>query len=141
MMAWYAAHLILYFRSKKAAQKRFLLWENIVLIKAASEEEAYAKAEARGRQSASSDPTIRVHDQPAELVFAGVRKLVLCEDQDKRPADGTEISYTEMEVHSEEAIRKLIGGEPVAVTIVDQFPDEELPTDGGELRRLAGRCN
>jgi hypothetical protein len=37
-MAWYAAHIVLYFRLKKRRQKRFVVWENIVLINAKSEE-------------------------------------------------------------------------------------------------------
>ena len=49
-MAWYAAHIVLYFRLKKRRQKRFVVWENIVLINAKSEEEAIAKAEERGSQ-------------------------------------------------------------------------------------------
>jgi hypothetical protein len=126
-MAWYAAHIILFFRLKKGNQKRFPIWENIVLIHAQSEEEAFAKAEELGRQDAGDDDgSLRINEEPAELVFAGVRKLVLCQDQDRRPTDGTEVSYNEMEVRSEEAIHKLVAGEPVSVTIADVFPDSDL---------------
>jgi hypothetical protein len=139
-MSWYAAHLILFFRLKRRPQKRFLVWENIVLIHAESEEEAFAKAEERGREDAGADDSLRVNDEPAELVFAGVRKLVLCQDEDRRPTDGTEVSYTEMEVRSEEAIHKLVAGEPVSVTIADAFPDEEpAAADSTDGRRLAKR--
>ena len=67
--------------------------------------------------------------------FAGVRKVVLCEDEDRRPTDGTEVSYTEMTLRSEAAIRRLVGGDPVAVTIDDGFP-EETPA-GAVPHRLA----
>jgi hypothetical protein len=124
-MAWYAAHVILYFRRQRKRQSRFLVWENIVLIQAATEEEAFAKATKRGQEDAEdNNGGIRFGDEPAELVFGGVRKLVLCQDEDRRPKDGTEVSYIEMEVRSEEALRKLIEGEPVSATIVDRFPDE-----------------
>ena len=139
-MAWYAAHIVLYFRHKKRRQKRFVVWENIVLINAKSEEEAFAKAEERGRQDAGADDSLRLNDEPAELIFAGVRKLVLCPDEDRRPKDGTEVSYIEMEVQSEEAIHKLVAGEPVSVTIWDVFPNDETrrtPRTVGGLRIAA----
>lgn len=128
-MAWYAAHLIVYFRRQRKKQTRFLVWENIVLIQAATEEEAFAKATKRGRQDAEGgNGGIHFGKEPAELVFGGVRKLVLCQDEDRRPKDGTEVSYIEMEVRSEEALRKLIAGEPVSATLVDRFPDEPTAT-------------
>ena len=139
-MVWYAAHLVLYFRYKrKRPQKRFLIWENIVLVQAGSQEEAFAKAEERGRQDAAADDTLRLDDEPAELVFAGVRKLVLCQDEDRRPADGTEVSYTEMQVSSEEAIRKLVVGKPASVTIVDTLPDDEPEVKAADTPRFAKR--
>jgi len=64
------------------------------------------------------------------LLFAGVRKVVLCVDPDRRPGDGTEVSYTEMELRSEEAVRKLVAGEPLAVTIAADFRPEEMPANG-----------
>jgi hypothetical protein len=140
LMVWYAAHLVLYFRYKgKRPQKRFLIWENIVLVHAKSEEEAFARAEERGRSDAAADDTLRIDKEPVELVFAGVRKLVKCEDEDRRPADGTEVSYTEMQVPSEEAIRKLVAGEPVSVRIVDTLPDEESAAEATGVRPLAKR--
>ena len=138
-MAWYAAHLVMYFRPKKRTQKRFLVWENIILINAESEQSAFAKAEERGRQDGGNDDSLRVNDEPAELMFAGVRKLVLCRDEGRRPTDGTEISYTQMEVRSEEAIHKLVAGEPVSVLIADVFPDDVPAADAKEDRRLARR--
>ncbi len=121
-MAWYAAHLIMYVKLKDRRQHRFPVWENIVLVKAPSEDQAFAKAETRGRSDAGDDDgTFRWGDSPAEWVFAGVRKLTLCQDAGKRPGDGTEVSFTEMELGSLEAIHKLLSGEPLSVRLADKF--------------------
>jgi hypothetical protein len=121
-MSWYAAHLVLYVKLKEHRQDRFPVWENIVLIRAGSEEEAIAKAEQRGREEEGDDEgTFRWGGKPAQWVFAGVRKLTACQGADKRPADGTEISYIEMEAASREVIEKLLDGEPASVRVVDRF--------------------
>ena len=124
-MDWYAAHLIQYFKYREGRQRSFQVWENIVLVRAASADEAFDKAEQIGREDeADDDETLRMGNHPAKMVFAGVRKVVLCVDPEKRPGDGTEVSYNEMVLRSEEAIRKLAAGEPVPVTLADRFPDE-----------------
>jgi Domain of unknown function (DUF4288) len=125
-MQWYAAHIILYVKLKQKAQQRYTFWENIILIKAASEEEAWNKAERRGRgQAGDDDGTFRWGGEPAEWVFAGVRKLTLCEDEESRPSDGTEVSYLEMEVDSKTALSRLLNGHPVRVLLRDNFGDNE----------------
>ncbi len=121
-MSWFAAHVLLYVKLKTRPQHRFPLWENIILLQAESEEEAFAKAERQGREEeGDEDGSFRWGGQPAEWVFAGVRKLTLCQDSEKRPRDGTEVSFNEMEVSSEEAIGKLLAGQPVSVKIADKF--------------------
>ncbi len=126
-MTWYAAHLILYVRYKDRKPRRVPVWENIVLIKADSEGEAFAKAEKRGHEEEGDDDgTFRWGNHPAEWVFAGVRKLTLCQDEDQRPRDGTEVTFLELELPSESLVRKLASGEPVSVKLADQFADEEL---------------
>jgi len=126
MSNWYAAHLILYVQLKDRAQRKYPIWENIVLIKARTDEEAFAKAEKRGKEAEGDDDgSFRWGDKPARWVFAGVRKVTLCEDPESRPNDGTEVSYTEMEVESEQAVRKLVAGQPVAVKYKDEFVGSE----------------
>jgi hypothetical protein len=127
MSKWFAAHLVLYVQLKDQPQGRCTVWENIVLIKAASEEEAFEKAERRGRnESGDDDGTFRWNGKPARWVFAGVRKLTSCEDPDRRPDDGTEITYTEMQLESEESVRKLVQGDPVKIQYTDRFADEAV---------------
>ena len=143
-MAWYAAHIVTYFRRKRSPQpRRFVVWENVVLIRAASDEEAFARAEERGRRDAGDpDESLRINGRPAEMVFAGVRKVVLCQDEDRRPGDGTEVTYTEMQLGSEEMIRKLVAGEPVSATIADRFPGEAPATaDDDGSQPLRKRCS
>jgi hypothetical protein len=121
-MSWFAAHLVLYVRLKAQPQRRFPVWENIVLIRADSDEEAFAKAAEHGRkEEGDDDGTFHWGGQPASWVFAGVRKLTACQDPEKRPGDGTEVSYLEMEVSSAEAVEQLVGGQPVAVRLKERF--------------------
>ena len=47
-MRWYAARLVMYFQRKEGLQRRIPAWANIVLIRASSEEEAFAKARGVG---------------------------------------------------------------------------------------------
>ncbi len=124
MSTWYAAHLILYVRYKDGKQPRFPVWENIVLVRAASVDEAFAKAEKRGLEDATEDPSFRWEGHPADWVFAGVRKLTECVDADQRPGDGTEVTYIEMELPSLAAVKKLAAGEAVTVKLDDPFPPE-----------------
>jgi hypothetical protein len=128
MTLWYAAHLLMYVNRKDAPPGPIPVWENIVLIRADSEESAHAKARERGKQDEGDDGgTFRWNGQPAEWVFAGVRKLTLCEDPEKRPGDGTEISYTEMELASEQAIRDLLETKPVPVKVTDSLVEPHAP--------------
>jgi len=141
-MNWYAAHLIMYHKRKSGRQKRFLVWENIVLVHARSFEEAYEKAERRGREDEElDDGSTTIGGHPCSIVFAGVRKATLCQDPRARPKDGTEVSYNEIGVQSEAAIKKLVDGDCVMVEMLDPFPDDqeaEAPTSGNGVPKVAG---
>lgn len=139
-MKWYAAHLIHYFKLRHRKQRSFRVWENIVLVRARDPDEAYEKAAERGRQEvAFDDESLTWGGQPAKMVFAGVRKVTSCVDEDKRPGDGTEITYIEMQLDSESAIRKLVNMRPVAVEIADAFPEEEPIADANGARRVSAQ--
>jgi hypothetical protein len=128
-MTWYAAHLVLYVKFKNRRQTRYPVWENIVLINARTVDEAFEKAEARGREDASPDESFTWGGQPAEWVFGGVRKLTECVDEHQRPSDGTEVTYIEMELASKADLEKFIDGQPTTVQIDDGFPEEEDSAD------------
>lgn len=129
MSTWYAAHLIMYVRYKHGKQTVFPVWENIVLIRAASEDEAFAKAEERAQLDVGDDDgSFRWDGNPAEWIFAGVRKLTTCVNPERRPGDGTEVTYIEMELPSLAAVRKLAAGNSVIVKLDDPFPSEPEET-------------
>jgi Domain of unknown function (DUF4288) len=125
-MSWYAAHIVLYVEKKQQPQDRFPVWENIVLIEAATEDEAFDKAEAIGRDNEGDDDgSFRWAGEPARWVFAGVRKLTTCENEESRPGDGTELTFLQMEVGSREALERLVDSRPVLVEFNEPFPSEE----------------
>lgn len=127
-MRWYTAHVITYIRYKAQRQETFPVYENLVLIAATSTQEAVQKAadKARLEYVGDSEGTLTSDGEPAEMVFAGVRKVVLVDDSDERPGDGTELSYTEMQVSSIEDIERLAAGQTLPVrldAVVDQRHD------------------
>lgn len=99
-MSWYAAHVVMVFRLTQHEQTTFRAWENIVLIQADSSDQAWGRAEQYGRQVGSDDESLTFGGKPAVLEFAGVRKVVSCVDEEERPGDGTEVSYTDLEFAS-----------------------------------------
>jgi hypothetical protein len=130
-MSWFAAHLVLAVELKSGNQRRFPVWENIVLIQAASEEKAFAKAEKRGREEAGDDDgSFRWGGAPARWVFVGVRKVVRCQDSDKRPGDGTEVSYNELQFNSRAEITRFLQGQAVSAQCLDEI---ESPAKKGSL--------
>jgi hypothetical protein len=139
-MIWFAAHLIMYFKRRKGRQKHFLVWENIVLVEASSSDEAWDKAEQLGREDESyDDESLTIGGYPSRMVFAGVRKVTLCVDENSRPVDGTEVTYNEIAMESEVAIRKLAAGKRVKVELIDPFPEDDEPmcppTNGKRQRK------
>jgi hypothetical protein len=120
-MSWYAAHLVLYVRFKEHPQDHYPMWENVVLIEAPSRQEALAKAERRGREDEGDCTGSFCWDEkPATWVFAGVRQLIACVDPQERPGDGTEVSYSEMEVDSLKAVDDLVQGRRTTVRYTEQ---------------------
>jgi hypothetical protein len=120
MMNWYAAHIIMYVKFKDDNQDKYPIWENIVLIMAESDEQAMQKVTERAkRDEGDCEGSFTWEGRPATWCFAGVRKLISCEDPTERPDDGTEISYSEMEVTSPEAFAELVKGEEVGIRYIN----------------------
>jgi len=135
-MSWFAAHVIMAVKLKSGRQSRFPVWENIVLIEAKSEDEAFRKAEDIGRQGEGDDGgTFHWGGKPASWVFAGVRKLTDCALAGTGPEDGTEITYNELELESAAAVELFAAGDPVPLRYNDRFGKVVEPTAGGPSRR------
>lgn len=103
-MLWYAAHAIMYVKFADGNQDKYPIWENIILIEANSDEEALEKAQKRAKEDQSeSEDDFTWEERPASLIFAGIRKLISCNNPEEKSCHGTEITYSQMEVDSEEA--------------------------------------
>src|SRR5947209_2548866 len=112
-MNGYCAHIIMVVELKQGAQERHPVWENVILVAANGEEEAFDKAERRGRaDEGDDDGSFCWGGEPARWVFAGVRKLTECQDVSERPDDGTEVTFNELELKSLGDVRKLVAGSP-----------------------------
>jgi hypothetical protein len=128
-MSWYAAHVVMVVRFKVQPQEHYPAWENIILLRADSGDEAFERAERRGRQDEGDDGgTFRWGGKPAEWVFAGVRKVVACVDEGVQPGDGTEVSYTDLEFSSREELDRFVEGEAAHVLVRDAFQGDSTPT-------------
>jgi hypothetical protein len=115
-MSWYAAHVVLYFEFREGPQDEFPVMENVYLIHAATEEEAFARAEKRGRSvCVEDDESLTVNGRPARLVFGGVRKLISCDTDAETLEDGVEATYSFLVVSSRQQLDALSKGEPVPV--------------------------
>jgi hypothetical protein len=117
-VAWYCAHIVMRMRYRVGPQQPLFLMENIVLLQAPTPEEARIQATTRGHlDSNEDDPTFTCDDRPAYWEFAGVRQLISCDDEDDRPASGTEVTYLEYRVESEDDIARLLSGQGTRVEL------------------------
>jgi hypothetical protein len=119
---WYAAHVVMVFRYRTGEQKRLTVWENVFLVEAESPDEAHKLAVEIGKgYEAQDDPSLTLGDTPVRLTFAGVRKVVSCLEAptpDALPlATGTELTYSQFTLDSEESLAGFVAGEPVPVVL------------------------
>jgi hypothetical protein len=122
-MAWFAAHALMYFRLKSGeSQPGYQVWENILLVQAADSHEAWNLGiELARRDEGNCGGSLQIDDQPYDLVFGGLRKVVEVShsgiEDDLRHGD--EISYSKFQVADAEALRRLIEGEDAAVVYLE----------------------
>src|SRR5438445_575620 len=116
---WYAAHVIMNVEfNDPADQTSYPFWENIVLVEADSEDDAWDQAERLGRDEETDGAVgLRWNGRPARWKFAGVRKVIECrsDEPDERPTHGAEVSYSQMSVPDKESLAKLVQGKAVEV--------------------------
>lgn len=124
MSTWYVAHIIMYVEYKSGEQEPIPVWENIVLIEADSDKEAFAEAEEIGKSEAvDDDGGFAWMGRPARWVFGGVRKLTFPEG-DGRPGHGTEVTYLQLRLASKQDLKKLVDSEKVNVMYDEPFSRE-----------------
>lgn len=114
---WYCAHLL--YVVEYEGQKTFPLWENIHLIEAENPEEARAKSLVVGKAHEDLKwGSSYCNDQPARMVFSGIRKLMRV--MDDKLESGIELTYIELEVSDRNQIKDLL--EQKAVTLIFDEP-------------------
>jgi hypothetical protein len=122
-MSWYCAHAIFYFELKDEPQDSYLIWENVFLVEAPSDDEARSKAEKYARaDEESSSNDLKLNDKPCLYRFGGIRKLITVsyiEESSGRPDDvpvsGAEVTYSQFVVNTLDDVIKLSKGDMVDV--------------------------
>jgi hypothetical protein len=128
-MNWYAAHIVLVVKYKRGSQKSYPAWENVVLIRANSENDAFTKAEEAGlRDATDDDGSFRWRGRAARWEFAGVRKIVELALRRDRPSAGDELTYNELEFDSLSAVQKFVQNLPVQLKIDEQVRYVDEPS-------------
>jgi len=123
-MTWYVASVIISIRLKSEKQERIPVYENFYLVDGISSNEALQKAIAIGGELEKSNNDMTLGDEPAHMVFEGIRKLVNISnpyplDLDKNaPVNGTELTYSEYMLDNNEQINRLVKGEDLIIKYV-----------------------
>jgi Domain of unknown function (DUF4288) len=117
-MKWYIAHLVEYAKFHDGVQDYYPFYENVGLIQADSPEEAWTKAEQFGRENEFDDTSLTWNDRPAQMVFAGVRKVItpsMNEESDRGLKHGTELTYSLMVIDRDEGFHNFLNNQPADV--------------------------
>lgn len=123
-MTWYAVHALVAMRRTDSIGP-ISVYENVFLVEAKDSNDAAAQGRSMAKVESAVEDDLTIDGVPAVRSFAGIRKVITISnpepldlDQD-RPVSGTEITYSEYEIDSEEELQKLAAGELVAVRYVD----------------------
>jgi hypothetical protein len=121
MQEWYAVHLIMAVIFKDGKQEKYPVWENIYLLQDRPDEDVYERAARIGESvSGDSNGTFCWEGRPAMWRYVGIRKVIRCNVTDQEnPLDGSEVTYSELEVSSLDELSKLATGEQVGVLLVE----------------------
>jgi len=130
-MTWYTASIIISCRLKEGKQDVFPVYENFTLFEASSRKDAHEKAIQYAKEYAEIDDQLKLSGKSAYWKFEGIRKLIELRDHlsyeldvDK-PNNGVEVSYSYMEVNSEDKLKDLATGNAVIVRYVDAADDDD----------------
>lgn len=129
-MTWYTASIIISCRLKHGCQDVYPIYENFTIFESENRNDALIKAEIYGKKYAEIDDKLQLNGQDAYWKFEGIRKLIEIRDHFSddlhvdKPQNGTEVSYSYMEVDSEEKILRLASGKAVDIQYIDMSHDE-----------------
>jgi len=122
-MTWYGVSAVIAFRFKDGPQDVWPVWENVYLVSADSPEEAEAKAVALARVTQGDDDgSLMCNGRAATREFRGVRKVMTVQNvraPEDDPVDGAEITFSTVELGSEDLLQDLVDGKPVPVKYVE----------------------
>ena len=124
-MAWYAAHSIISIRPTRRSKGKVLVYENVILVEAKTDDEAREKAQKHAQAAIVEDQTLTIDGDPAISRFEGIRKLISVSNpwplsQDgERPVDGTEITYSKFLLKDEGALINLTEGKEVLIEYLE----------------------
>lgn len=120
-MTWYVASVIMSIKRVHGAQNGIPVYENFVLIEGNSPDEALQKAILLGKQEEQCNDDMTLDNEPAKMVFEGIRKIVnisnpehLSLDQEC-PVNGTELTYSEYLLDDEIQLKCLVTGKEVSI--------------------------
>lgn len=104
---WYAAHILLAERYIKEEQTTIPIWEQIPIIDAETDEEAFSEADRIGEfQAISEGHTYDGH--PIRWIYEGVRRLAECIDfEEGPPVSGKEVAYLSYFVQDDTDLKKM----------------------------------
>jgi hypothetical protein len=112
----------MYWKWKNGPQDKFNVEEDVVLVEATDHFAAWRAGEAIARESEGDDQgSLTEYGQPANRVFAGLRKVVMIPEYSgfTRPGHGDEVTYSTFVVPDLEAVAALAAGEQVEVRYVE----------------------
>jgi len=122
-MTWYAVSAVVVFRLKEGPQNIWPIWENVYLVSAGSPEEAESKAVVLAKQTEGDDDgSLTYRGRAATREFCGIRKVITVKNPtgpNDDPADGAEITFSEMELASERDLDAFVEGNPVSLRCIE----------------------
>jgi len=117
MGKWFASHVVVAVHVRDAGgQAAFPVYENVLLVEAASPSEAKALALSMAKEQAHAQSDgFTWEGKAARLEALGVRKVIECDDSDLPPHHGTEVTYS-MFLVVPACLHALLKGERVELT-------------------------
>jgi hypothetical protein len=124
-MSWYAAHAIVAYRPTEPSKGKIIVYENVILLEAASDEEAEKKARKLAKASTIEGGALKFDGERTIESLMGIRKIISVSNpwpysqEEDRPVEGTEITYSKFSVKDESTLSKLARGEEVLIRYLE----------------------